>query len=244
MVNGVVRVLGLDPGSTTFGTAVMDITLSSKRPVVVATETIDATKLFKRSQHKAYITARGERDLRIHLIRQELIRIYDHYKPDIVIAEAPFLKRRSVTAFEALVEVRCMIRDVMWSLDNTKTVLFVDPIRVKNYIGVSHIGTDKSDMYKAVHAYYDNKQRRKALATADEHSIDAVAVCHVYYRREVLGDVVESTKKKRGRHAGKRAPKRTPRPKSVRSPGGLRSNRNDGSTPRRKPVTDNNRKGT
>lgn len=243
MADGVVRVLGLDPGSTTFGTAIMDIQLSRKKPTVIATETIDATKLFKPSENKAFIGARGVRDLRIFLIRRELKRIFLTHKPDVVIAEAPFLKRRNVSAFEALVEVRCMIRDLMWELDNTKTVIFVDPIRVKNYIGVSHIGTDKSDMYKAVHAYYDNKQKRKALVTADEHSIDAVAVCHVYYRREVLGDVVESTKKKRGRHAGKRAPKRTPRPKSDRRSGGLRSDRNGGSTPRRTTPTSNNRKG-
>lgn len=154
-----IRVLGFDPGSTTFGTAVMDITTKRKSPMVIATETVDATKLFKRSAYKAFIGTRGERDLRILLIRKELLRIIDRWKPDVLIAEAPFMKRRSVTAFEALVEVRCMIRDVVWEIRPDLKVLFIDPIRVKNYIGVSHIKTDKSDMNKAVHAFYGSKQK-------------------------------------------------------------------------------------
>lgn len=221
-----IRVLGFDPGSTTFGTAVMEISRKTKQSKVLHTETITATKLFKPSQNKQYIICRGVRDLRISLIRQELKRIITKWNPDVIIAEAPFLNRRNVTAFEALVEVRCMIRDIVWEIKPEIRVIFVDPIRVKNYIGVSHIGTDKSHMHDAVHAFYDSRQRNKALEGADEHSIDAVAVCHVYYRRDVLGEIIECTKKKKKRgkknvskrsaegDGGKQPPRRSGRKRS------------------------------
>lgn len=238
-----IRVLGFDPGSTTFGTAVMDITTKRKSPMVIATETVDATKLFKRSAYKAFIGTRGERDLRILLIRKELLRIIDRWKPDVLIAEAPFMKRRSVTAFEALVEVRCMIRDVVWEIRPDLKVLFIDPIRVKNYIGVSHIKTDKSDMNKAVHAFYGSKQKNNALKDADEHSIDAVAVCNVYYRRDVLGEVVESSRKKRGKNAGKRTSSGKSGQESCGSSGRQSGDRNGRNPPRRRTAANNHGKG-
>lgn len=228
-----IRILGFDPGSCTFGTSVVDVSIKRKTPVCIATETIDASKLFKRSEHKAFIAVRGERDLRIMLIRRELKRIIEKWKPDVIISEAPFLGRKTVTTFEALTEVRVMVRELVWELYPTMRVLFVDPIRVKNYIGVSHIKTDKSDMHKAVHAFYDDRQKNNALSDADEHSIDATAVCHVYYRRDILGEVIEpSKKKKRGKNAGKRTPSRAPRPKSSGGSGRQRSDRNVGSAPR------------
>ena len=221
----------------------MDITVKRKSPMVIATETVDATKLFKRSAYKAFIGTRGERDLRIMLIRKELVRIIERWKPDVLIAEAPFLKRGSVTAFEALVEVRCMIRDVAWELRPDLKVLFIDPIRVKNYIGVSHIKTDKTHMHKAVHAFYGNKQKNSALKDADEHSIDAVAVCNVYYRRDVLGEVVESSRKKRGKNAGKRTSSGKSGQESCGSYGRPSGSRNGGNYSRRRSAPNDNRKG-
>lgn len=230
-----IRILGFDPGSSTFGTSVVDVSIKRKTPVCIATETIDATKLFKRSEHKAFIAVRGERDLRVMLIRRELRRIIEKWKPDVIISEAPFLGRKTVTTFEALTEVRVMVRELVWELYPHMRVLFVDPIRVKNYIGVSHIKTDKSDMHKAVHAFYDGRQKNNALADADEHSIDATAVCHVYYRRDILGEVIEpSKKKKRGKNAGKRTPSGKSGQESSGSSGRQRSDRNGGSTSRRR----------
>lgn len=229
-----IRVLGFDPGSTTFGTAVMEISRRTKQPKILHTETITATKLFKPSQHKQYIICRGVRDLRISLIRSELKRIITKWNPDVIIAEAPFLKRRNVSAFEALVEVRCMIRDIVWEIRPEIRVIFVDPIRVKNYIGVSHIGTDKSHMYTAVHAFYDSRQKNNSLESADEHSIDAVAVCNVYYRRDVLGEVIESTKKKRKRgkkNVSKRSAEGDGGKQPPRRSGRKRSSGNGGDTP-------------
>lgn len=240
-VKSTVRILGFDPGSSTFGTSVVDVNLKRKTPVCVATETIDATKLFKRSENKAFIAIRGERDLRILLIRRELKRIIEKWKPDVIISEAPFLGRKAVTTFEALTEVRVMIRDLVWEIYPHMRVLFVDPIRVKNYIGVSHIKTDKTDMQKAIHAFYGGRQKNNALRDADEHSIDATAVCHVYYRRDILGEVIDpSKKKKRGNHAGKRTPSGKSRRKSGGSSGGQCSDRNGGSPSRRRatPVRD------
>ncbi|MGL5648893.1 MAG: hypothetical protein ACRDDY_13680 [Clostridium sp.] len=219
----------------------MDIDRNKKLSTVIHTHTVNAKKLFKPSQNKRYIVVRGERDLRIELIRAEVLRLMLKWKPEVIVAEAPFLNRRQVTAFEALVEVRTMIRSVVWDYDPNIKVVFVDPIRVKNYIGVSHVNTTKDDMHDAVHAFYDGKQKNEALAEADEHSIDATAVCHFYFRSAILGDVIESTKKKRGKNASKRVTRRRSRKVLSRSTGGKVSTGNSGDPAGTGATANNNR---
>lgn len=236
--------MGFDPGSTTFGISVMEIDRNKNTSKVIHTQTIDATKLFKRSENKRYIIVRGERDLRIELIREEIRKALLKWKPEVVAAEAPFLNRRQVTAFEALVEVRTMIRSVVWEYEQNIKIVFVDPIRVKNYIGVSHIKTTKEDMYTAVHAYYDSRQKNNVLADADEHAIDATAVCHFYYRSVILGDCIESTKKKkkRGKNAGDRSAKGVTGQVSRRSSRRSSGDRDSGNSVGSRPTPVSNRK--
>lgn len=196
--DNMIRILTFDPGTDTFGCAILDVDVDTYEPLVVYGGTITATKEVKR--FAAMAEMRYPRDARLEVIRGHLADLIREVAPTLVATESPFLQRGKVSAFESLVECQKMIREVLWDYSTTMHLRRIDPVSVKNYIGVSHKGTDKDDIRRAVHAVYKDKCAEGVDMTAfDEHTNDALAVANVIYRNFLLGEVVESSRKKKSR---------------------------------------------
>lgn len=197
-----IRILGIDPGTDTLGIAVVDVDLDTKEYKLMYGHTFHAAKYI--SLYPEMVQARGSRDVRLMVLRQKLIEAFVLAEPELIAAESPFLQRGKVSAFEALVECYAMMRDAVWAYSSQITLQRIDPVTVKNYVGVSHKGTDKSDVHRAVNAIYkDRCSEHVDLSSFDEHANDAVAVCHVVVRNRIFGEVVESTRKKKAKRRSK-----------------------------------------
>lgn len=193
-----VRIIGIDPGTDTLGIGVIDVDIDDYSTKLVYAETLHAAKATRKQEWKREIL--GGADTRILSHADELLERLAILEPTVVASESPFLNYRRVTAFEALVKCFRMLREVLWNYSPSMFLRGIDPITVKNSVGVSHIGTDKTDMQKAVVALYKDKcDDDFPIGDIDEHSIDAVAVAHCVYRRHLLGDLWESTKKAKKR---------------------------------------------
>lgn len=198
-----IRLLGLDPGTDTLGSAIIDVDLETYEPTIVFGETHHASKAAKHNTWKAEI--RSGRDARLDCHSRYLYDLYSCTDPVLVAAESPFLNRKMVTSFEALVECYAMLRETLWHYSPSMYLRRIDPITAKNYVGVSHIKTDKTDMRRAVIALYKDKCAPGVdIESFDEHTIDAVAVTHCLLQKYLMNVEIASTKKKKNRRKGRR----------------------------------------
>lgn len=196
--DNVIRILGIDPGSDTLGTAILDVDIDTYKATVVYGGTFTARSEIEKNSWLAMM--RTKRDERLGLLEKNIFDLMLMSEPLLIGAESPFVQRGKVSAYEALVECQQMLRNTVWKYSPALLVRRIDPITVKNYVGVSHRGTDKSDMHRAVVKLYENNVAANVdLSTFDEHTIDAIAVAHVIYRKLLLGEIIESTRSKKFR---------------------------------------------
>lgn len=200
------RIMGIDPGTDTLGIAFIDVHIETLIPRLVYAETNTASKAAK---HKVFkIDMRGGRDVRLEYHYDFLYDIMCRAEPLFIAGESPFYQPGRGEAFAALVETYAMLRRVTWDYSPTCSIRRIDPVTAKNYVGVSHSGTDKDDVAKAVYELYkDSCPDGLSIEELDEHSTDAIAVAHTFLRKYVKGDVVVSSKAKK-KKGGKRRRKR------------------------------------
>ena len=189
-----IRILGIDPGTDTLGICIMDVDCDTYEPVVVWGNTLHASK--NTDRWTGYGEIRGMRDARLKSHSVALAELLRAVTPTLIAAETPFFNRKRPSAFEALVECYAMLRDTVWQYSPTLILNRIDPVMAKNYIGVDHRGTDKSDVQRAIVLHYASKCAEGVqINRFDEHTIDAVAICNALLRHTLLGEVVERTKK-------------------------------------------------
>jgi len=207
-----IRLIGIDPGTATLGTAILDVNMDTFEATVVYGHTNDASKV---SVLKAWDKdIRGGRDSRIEDHAEYLYELFTYANPTSIAAESPFLRIGRVTSFEALVECYRMMRKVVWQYSPSLCLRRIDPISAKNYVGVSHIGTDKEDVRAGVVKHYGDKCAEGVyLDDFDEHTIDALAVAHCLLQKYIHGIELISTKKKK-KPRGKKTRRKTKRRKA------------------------------
>lgn len=203
----VIRILGIDPGTDTLGVGIIDVNIETFEPTVVFGHTFKASKMIDKTSTIAECL--GNRALRLAMHAESLSECFICTAPTLIAAETPFLKFGRVSAYEALVECYAMMQKAVWDYSPSFYLHRVDPVSAKNYVGVSHKGTDKNDVRRGVLEHFKGKVADGVpIETFDEHTIDAIAVANCLYRRELLSDNVESTRKKRKFRKRKRKAKK------------------------------------
>ncbi len=190
-----IRLLSIDPGTDTMGVSIFDISPDDYSFRVVYSNT------FKASQYTTYGTtyadSRGHATARLYQHSKVLTEIMEYTQPTLICAESNFLKFGRVEAYKALVLCFDMILDVVWNYSPSMYLYRVDPVSAKNYVGVSHKGTDKEDVRAGVVKHLSDYMDGVCLDDLDEHSIDSIAIGHCFIKRELFREFVESTKKKK-----------------------------------------------
>lgn len=199
-----IRILGIDPGTDTLGVGIIDIDIYTYEPIVVYGHTFKASKMI--DSESTAVERLGARTIRLRTHYESLFDIFEVAEPTLIAAETPFLKFGRVSAFEALVECYVMMQQAVWQYSPSFYLHRVDPVSAKNYVGVSHKGTDKNDVRDGVLKHFAGKVADGVdMALFDEHTIDAIAVANCLYRKRLMSQNVESTRKKRKfRRHGKR----------------------------------------
>jgi Holliday junction resolvasome RuvABC endonuclease subunit len=177
-------ILGIDPGSNTLGVAVLRIDIKTLKILSSDAMTLKGAKEGRRSWATAI---HGDRVGRIDSHKTNLGRIFDNEDPLFVASESPFMAKRMPTAYGALTEVVCAIRDAMMEWDMWRPLHLIDPPTVKNAVGVpgNKGGPEgKLLMQKAVLKFPPFVESYKGSTPAgslDEHSVDAWAVAYAFY---------------------------------------------------------------
>lgn len=175
--SGPFRVLGIDPGTTTLGVAILHWDVDQPKIYVENAFTLTAND--RLLGYQAFTEIHGSRIARFCQQADELANIFVNVKPHAVIAESPYMGRFA-QSFGALTECVLNIRQTLFNHDMSMPLLQVDPTSVKKTVGVKKGRmSDKEDVRRAL------RERPELiwgvdLEALDEHSVDAVAVA-LYY---------------------------------------------------------------
>lgn len=175
-----VGILSIDTGSISLGVSysVFDYRTGIQQVVISTTFKIQSVINHGDCRFNTAATTNMQKTDAIY----NVIRSMCHtYQPDIVVAEASFLGRFP-TAFASLTLALNAIERACYDYDADVGYATIDPITVKNSIGVKGKGTDKEDMRRAVQAHPSIHLGVIDLALLDEHAIDSIAIGYCYYR--------------------------------------------------------------
>lgn len=168
------RILAIDPGTNTLGTAILDMDLVTKRVSLEFAQTFKGDKMARRLEHVSSVY--GDREAKLQAHTDNLFRLMVDYGPTAIISESPYM-RKLPQAYAALVECLGAIRRAIQHYDPTICLELVDPPTVKKAVGAPGKGGDKSLVKQGVKAQVALENPHGIdLDRLDEHSIDAIAV--------------------------------------------------------------------
>lgn len=166
-------IVGLDPGTETLGLAC--ITFDVRDLEIERTEalTLKGSKCrfnqFMADMHSA-------RFARLNTLGLNILEYLHYHHPIAVVCESPFFNAKRPQAYGALTEATNMIRQAVWSYDQSVELVMIDPPSVKKAVGAKG-NAGKPEMLSAVCALQGLKYNGyPPLSLLDEHSIDAIAV--------------------------------------------------------------------
>ena len=171
------RILGIDPGTNTLGTGIIDINLSTRRLMVVSAQTFVGQAMA--STYAYYSEIHGQRAARLKAHEENLFLYMCQTQPHSVICESPFMGRFA-QAYGALVECIASIHQALYRYNPSLPLKMVDPTTVKKATGMSGPLRGKDTVKQALSELdYLHYVPGVNLALMDEHSVDALAVAHV-----------------------------------------------------------------
>lgn len=171
------RVVGVDPGSRTFGLSVLDYDLIEKKIILRHAETFNADRVLN---EKSIEQVLGERGARHAKCREFVLERLRYFEPQLVSCESAFMRVRFVTAYRSLVEGIVMVREAVYAYDNTISTHLVDPPTAKKAVGAPGKGGDKESVRIAIKKLIRDKKLFVSedvdIDSLDEHSIDSIAI--------------------------------------------------------------------
>lgn len=172
------KLIAIDPGTTTMGVAVMSWTVDNPSYNVDHAFTIKCND--RLPGYRALADLHGSRPARFQQQADELASLLFDVEPNALIAESPYLGRFA-SAFEALTECMMNIRFTLATYDPELPMVRVDPTSVKAMLGVPRKKMkDKEEVRRRL-------IKRKDLTwdvsidSLDEHAVDAVGVGLYYF---------------------------------------------------------------
>ena len=171
--NNCCRVLGIDPGNSTLGLAILDIDFTTKKISLVDAATIDAGRLLVSNHH--YFRYKSERAYKQKVLSERIKLVLYDYAPTYVGVETPFMYVRP-QAFEALVELFLLIGKTVEEYDVTTPIVKITPRNAKKAVGLlkAEDAKDKDAVRKALLQL--DIVNKEMIHQLDEHSVDAIAV--------------------------------------------------------------------
>lgn len=178
--SSVFSIIGLDPGSNSFGIAVIFVNVETMKIVSSTAWTIFGERLSGKNNFIEEI--HGGRTNRIMALEDNLLDVFNYYCPYLITSEAPFINNSFPQAGIALTEVIAGIRRAVFRFDPWKELLLIPPSVVKNAVGASGGGDKNKVKDKVVTLTELNYQGPTLITELDEHSIDALSVAYCRYK--------------------------------------------------------------
>lgn len=177
--NNTVNIIGIDPGSTTLGVAVLTINVETMQIVSNEAFTLNGNKLGHKNSWCEEL--HGSRYYRISLIEENLLKIFNYYQPIAICSESPFINGKFPAAGIALTEVLCTIRRAVTMYDQWRILYLIPPSCLKQAVFAKG-NADKDSMKLAVINIHELANTNiNGIHTLDEHSVDALACAYSQY---------------------------------------------------------------
>jgi Holliday junction resolvasome RuvABC endonuclease subunit len=184
-----VTILGIDPGSTSLGLAVIRFSAVFPHEIISSNAgTVRADRLIPKECWLSDVF--GERQSRLDVIENEIYKAICEEQPIQVACESPFYNRLRPNAYGVLMEVICRVRRAVFRYNWWTGLFMIDPPTVKKSVGAKG-NAGKDDVKAAVMKLkgilkYEGDTPFELL---DEHSLDAYAVAYgryICYLEEML----------------------------------------------------------
>lgn len=174
-MNGIFRIIAIDPGSQTLGIAIFTIDAKDMKICDIRTSTLYLDKL---PMHNLFNNT-FSRDDKLISLYNFMLNLFKMEMPSAIILEAPFFNRFSPKAYGVLTEVVAYIKMASFNYSTLIDVITIEPLAVKKSIGTNYKG-GKDGVSIAVQ---NNDFLKPFLSDSiTEHEYDAIAVGWWLYR--------------------------------------------------------------
>jgi Holliday junction resolvasome RuvABC endonuclease subunit len=177
--NTIVSIIGIDPGSTNLGCAILSFDILTNQITCLEAYTFRGERL-PGSEWTASID--NDRRKRITALEDKLFEVFMFVNPICIACESAFINVKRPSADGALTEVVCAIRSAVARFDIWRVLRMVAPSSVKNAVGAMG-GGDKDAVKKALLNISElTSVVLTPITEMDEHSVDAIAVAYAGYK--------------------------------------------------------------
>lgn len=180
--------LGIDPGSSTLGVAILEINSITFSIVATTAYTIEATKL---ELFNTLDLRLPERERRLRAISKAISLCLEDYKPLTLAIESPFFNSRKPSAYDVLIETIYVLKQTARAYDLNLPIIEVDPPTAKKAIGVRRLKAKErrrlklttKDLVREALLPLTALKLTSDIDSLDEHSLDAIAVAYSSYKQ-------------------------------------------------------------
>ena len=180
--------LGIDPGSSTLGVAILEINSITFSIVATTAYTIEATKL---ELFNTLDLRLPERERRLRAISKAISLYLEDYKPLTLAIESPFFNSRKPSAYAVLIETMYVLKQTARAYDLNLPIIEVDPPTAKKAIGVRRLKAKErrrlklttKDLVREALLPLTALKLTSDIDSLDEHSLDAIAVAYSSYKQ-------------------------------------------------------------
>ena len=180
--------LGIDPGSSTLGVAILEINSITFSLVSTTAYTIEATKL---ELFNTLDLRLPERERRLRAISKAISLCLEDYKPLTLAIESPFFNSRKPSAYAVLIETMYVLKQTARAYDLNLPIIEVDPPTAKKAIGVRRLKAKErrrlklttKDLVREALLPLTALKLTSDIDSLDEHSLDAIAVAYSSYKQ-------------------------------------------------------------
>ena len=172
--DGVYKLLAIDPGGHKCGISLFTFNLKEKKILSIDSFTINVEKLKNDTGFPEELLR--NKFLAYYKLRNEILRLLQRFKPDIVGYEAPFMNSKQPSAYGPLVSMMTLIYDAVVTYNLGSEFYTIQPQQTKKAVGVA----GKKSKEVVTEAVMKIPELMEALTvdikTLDDNAIDSIAV--------------------------------------------------------------------
>lgn len=180
--------LGIDPGSSSLGLAILELDSTTFSIVATTAYTIEATKL---ELFNTLDLRLPERERRLRAISKAVGLCLEAYRPLTLAIESPFFNSRKPSAYAVLIETMYVLKQTARAYDLNLPIIEVDPPTAKKAIGVRRLKAKErrrlklttKDLVREALLPLTALKLTESIDSLDEHSLDAIAVVYSSYKQ-------------------------------------------------------------
>ena len=172
--DGVFKLLAIDPGGHKCGISLFTFNLKEKKILSITSFTINVEKLKNDTGFPEELLR--SKFLAYYKLRNEILRLLQSFKPDIIGYEAPFMNSLQPTAYGPLISMMTLIYDSVITYNLGSQFYTIQPQQTKKAVGVAGKKT-KEVVTTAVKKVPELMEALEVdIDTLDDNAVDSIAV--------------------------------------------------------------------